>query len=162
MKETKLTKQTPWAFLDAWRGTAFNGEWPTLPEMFRISVERFGDRPCLTMFEPDRISLTYRETLEKVEKLAAWLHSSGVRKGNHVAVSGKNSPEWAVAYLGTLFAGAVVVPIDYALHDNEIENLLKAAEPKVFFVDEERYETFSAKKNVGKVYSLSQIGRAHV
>jgi long-chain acyl-CoA synthetase len=155
MKETKLTKQTPWAFLDAWRGTAFNGEWPTLPEMFRISVERFGDRPCLTMFEPDRISLTYRETLEKVEKLAAWLHSSGVRKGDHVAVSGKNSPEWAVAYLGTLFAGAVVVPIDYALHDNEIENLLKAAEPKVFFVDEERYETFSAKKNVGKVYSLS-------
>ena len=84
MKETKLTKQTPWAFLDAWRGTAFNGEWPTLPEMFRISVERFGDRPCLTMFEPDRISLTYRETLEKVEKLAAWLHSSGVRKGDHV------------------------------------------------------------------------------
>lgn len=149
------TKQTPWTFLDAWRGKVFAGEWPTLPEMFRITVERFADRPCLTIFEPDRISLTYRETLEKVETLAAWLHSQGVRKGDHVAVSGKNSPEWAVAYLATLFAGATVVPVDYALHDNEIENLLKAAEPKIFFVDEERFESFSAKKKIGKVYSLS-------
>lgn len=149
------TKQTPWAFLDAWRGKTFTGEWPTLPEMFRITVERFGDRTCLTSFDPARVSLTYRETLEKVETVAAWLYSQGIRKGDHVAVSGKNSPEWAVAYLGTLFAGAVVVPVDYALHDNEIENLLKAAEPKVFFVDEERFDVFSAKKKVGKVYSLS-------
>lgn len=155
------TKQTPWAFLDAWRGKTFTGEWPTLPELFRITVDRFGDRPCLTIFEPDRISLTYRETLEKVEAVAAWLYSQGVRKGDHVAVSGKNSPEWAVAYLGTLFAGAIVVPIDYALHDNEIENLLKAAEPKIFFVDEERFEIFSSKKKIGKVFSLSPAYEKH-
>lgn len=148
-------KNTPWSFLDEWRGTLFTGEWPTLPEMFRISVERYGDRPCLTVFEPDRVTLTYREVLAKVEQLASWLYSRGVRHGDHVAVSGKNSPEWAVAYLGTLFAGATVVPIDYGLHDAEIENLLKASEPKVFFVDEERYNTFSSKKNVGEVFSLS-------
>lgn len=155
------TKKTPWAFLDGWRGKGFNGEWPTLPEMFRITAERFGERPCLTIFEPDRVTLTYRQTLEKVETVAAWLYSQGVRKGDHVAVSGKNSPEWAVAYLGTLFAGATVVPIDYALHDNEIENLLKAAEPKIFFVDEERFEVFSAKKKIGKVFSLSPKYEKH-
>lgn len=155
------TKKTPWAFLDGWRGKGFNGEWPTLPEMFRITAERFGERPCLTIFEPDRVTLTYRQTLEKVETVAAWLYSQGVRKGDHVAVSGKNSPEWAVAYLGTLFAGATVVPIDYALHDNEIENLLKAAEPKIFFVDEERFEVFSTKKKIGKVFSLSPNYEKH-
>ncbi|HHU37477.1 MAG TPA: AMP-binding protein, partial [Treponema sp.] len=151
----KKKTQTPWDFLDAWRGTMFTGEWPTLPEMFKISVDRFAERPCFTVFEPDRVTLTYGETLEKVETLAAWMYEQGIRKGDHIAFSGKNSPEWAVVFLATLFAGAIVVPIDYALHDHEIDNLLKAAEPKMFFVDDERYELFSAKKKIGKVFSLS-------
>jgi long-chain acyl-CoA synthetase len=30
--------ENPWAFLNDFRGKAFSGEWPTLPEMFRITV----------------------------------------------------------------------------------------------------------------------------
>ena len=81
----------PWAFLDAWRGKKFTGEWPTLPEMFEITAERFPDRNCLTVFEAERITLTYRETLAAIRKLAGWLVAHGVKKGSHVAVSGKNS-----------------------------------------------------------------------
>jgi long-chain acyl-CoA synthetase len=152
----KLIERKPWAFLDAYRGKAFAGEWPTLPEMFRISVERYPDHSCFTSFEPDRVSLTYREALERIETVAAWLASMGVKHGDHVAVSGKNSPEWAVAYMGTLFAGATVIPIDYGLHDHEIENLLKTAEPAYFFVDEEKYDHFGSVKAAGKVLSLSK------
>ena len=71
MKKTKQV--TPWAFLDEWRGKAFSGEWPTLPEMFRITVERFPDRPCFTDFNPGKHTLTYKEVLANVERLAAWL-----------------------------------------------------------------------------------------
>ncbi len=151
----KQSNEKPWDFLDAWRGSAFTGEWPTLPEMFRISVERYPDRPCFTAFEPERVTLTYSEALGKIETLALWLNAQGVKKGDHVAVSGKNSPEWAVSYLAVLFAGATVIPIDYGLHDAEIENLLKASSPKVFFVDEEKIEHFTGFKAAGKVYSLS-------
>ena len=66
----EMSKQ-PWAFLDAWRGKKFTGEWPTLPEMLEITVERFPDRNCLTVFEPDRITLTYREPLAAIKKLEA-------------------------------------------------------------------------------------------
>ena len=48
----------PWGFLRAYRGTMFSGEWPTLPELFRITVTRYPDRPCFTVYDPDRISLT--------------------------------------------------------------------------------------------------------
>ena len=149
-----VTDRKPWAFLDAYRGTDFKGEWPTLPEMFRITVKRFGNRPCFTVFEQEKHTLTYNEVLEKVERLAQWLAAQGVKKGDRVAVSGKNSPEWATVYVGALFAGAVIVPIDYALHEKEIENLLRASDPKVFFVDEERYEHFksSADKSKPAVY----------
>ena len=130
---------TPWAFLDEYRGKTFNGEWPTLPEMFRITVSRYPDRNCFTVFEPDRITHTYRQALQVIEAVARWLHSKGVRKGDKVALTGKNSPEWSVAYLGVLFAGATIVPIDYQLKNEETDLLIKTAGAKILFVDEEKY-----------------------
>ena len=144
-KATLKHTNTPWDFLSEWRGKTFAGEWPTIPEMFRISAARFPERNCFTTFAPNRVTISYSAALEKIENLAAWLFEQGVRPGDKVAMSGKNSPEWAVAYLGAMFAGAAAVPIDYALHDEEIENLLAASSPKFFFIDEERLPAFAAK-----------------
>jgi long-chain acyl-CoA synthetase len=149
-------KRTPWAFLDKWRGTAFTGEWPTLPEMFRISVERFAERPCFTDFDPEKITRSYAQVLQNIETLAAWLLENGLKKGGRVAVSGKNSSEWATVYLAALFADGIIVPIDYGLHDREIDNLLKKSKPNFFFVDEEKIEYFSGNLNGTKVLSLSK------
>ena len=149
----------PWAFLDSWRGKKFTGEWPTLPEMFEITVERFPDRNCLTVFESERITLTYREALVAIQKLAGWLIAHGVKKGTHVALSGKNSSEWALVYLSVLYAGGIIIPIDYGLHNYEVASLLKASKPLFFFVDEEKFDYFfkEAEKQsfIGEVYSLS-------
>ncbi|MDR0453060.1 MAG: AMP-binding protein [Treponema sp.] len=166
MGKTAEQGATPWAFLDAYRGTAFSGEWPTLPEMYRITVSRYGDRPCFTIFEPGRISLNYNEALKLINAVARWLHSRGIRKGDRVALTGKNSPEWTVAYLGILFAGATVVPIDAQLKFDETELLIKTAKARLLFVDEEKYERFaqnpgglehiaSLKKGIGEyIYTL--------
>ena len=82
--------------------------------------------------------------------------AQGLKKGDRVAVSGKNSPEWATVYLATLFAGGIIVPIDYGLHDKEVSNLLNAAKPNLFFVDEEKFGYFSENPQGTKVYSLSK------
>ena len=147
--------KTQWGFLEEYRGREFNGQWPTLPEMFRINVSRYGDSACLTVFEPNRISLTYKEALARIEAVARWLHNEGIRKGDKVAVTGKNSPEWAVAYLGILFAGATVVPIDYQLKNDEIDLLIRTARAKILFVDEEKHEYYSKNRGgLGNVASL--------
>jgi len=135
--------EKPWAFLNDYRGKEFSGEWPTLPEMFKITVSRYPERICFTVFEPDRVSLNYTESLKLIEAVARWLHSKGIRRGDRVAVTGKNAPEWAIAYLGILFAGAVVVPIDYQLKTEEIDLLIKTAGAKILFVDEEKYEHYA-------------------
>ncbi|SIP88658.1 long-chain acyl-CoA synthetase [Alkalispirochaeta americana] len=137
-------RSLPWDFLDEYRGELFSGTWPTLPQLFEVSLRRFPDRPCFTVYEPDRVSLTYREAHDRITAVARHLRSLGVREGDRVAVTGKNSPEWAVAYLAVLYAGAVVVPIDYQLHDQEIANLIKAGGAEVLFVDEERFDFFQA------------------
>jgi len=135
-------KFIPWAFLDEYRGKEFSGQWPTLPEMFKITVSRHGGRACFTVFEPDRVTLTYKEAIVRIQAVARWLYSKGVRKGDRVALTGKNSPEWSVAYLGILFAGAIVVPIDYQLRNEETELLIKTAGAKILFVDEEKHPYF--------------------
>ena len=123
--------------------------------MFSITAERYPDRPCFTDFVPERVTRNYTEVLQNMKKLANWLAVSGVTKGSHVAVTGKNSSEWATVYMATLFAGATIIPIDYGLHEPEIENLLKTANPLFFFVDEEKYEYFRSHPNGAKIFSLS-------
>lgn len=138
-----MQERKPWEFLDGYRGRHFTGTWPTLPELFRISAERYGNRPCLTVYDPERISCTYKEALDKIERLASFLAAQGIHRGDKVAVTGKNSPEWAVAYLGIQFAGATVVPIDYQLKNEEVESILRASDAVGLFVDEEKYDAFA-------------------
>jgi len=149
--------EKPWEFLKDYRGKAFSGEWPTLPEMFKITVSRFPQRACFTIYEPDRISLNYTEALKVIEAIARWLHSKGIRRGDRVAVTGKNAPEWTVAYLAILFAGGVVVPIDYLLRTEETENLIKTADARILFVDEEKLDFFKSKPSkLEEVISLKK------
>jgi long-chain acyl-CoA synthetase len=147
--------EKPWAFLDVFRGKAFQGEWPTLAEMFKITVARYPQRRCFTIFEPDRITLNYTEALKIVEAIARWLHSNGIRRGDRVAVTGKNAPEWTVAYLAVLFAGGVVVPIDYQLKNEEIDLLIKTSSARILFVDEEKHDYFV--KNPGRLEAVMSL-----
>ncbi|MHC6202817.1 AMP-dependent synthetase/ligase [Breznakiellaceae bacterium SP9] len=152
-----MSEKTPWAFLDDFRGKLFEGTWPTLPEMFRITTLRFGERPCFTIYEPDRKSLSYRQALAIIEAVARYLYQAGIRKGDAIALTGKNSPEWTVAYLGIVFAGGTVVPIDHQLTHEELAGILQAANAKMLFVDEEKHDYYTANPGgLSKILSLKQ------
>jgi long-chain acyl-CoA synthetase len=86
--------------------------------------------------------------------LGQYLHSIGVKKGDKIGVTGHNSPEWSIAYLGSLFAGAVIIPLDYGLTNEEISGLMKVAEVDILFCDREKYDFF-ADRNLSKLISLS-------
>lgn len=150
--------KTPWDFLSKYKDSDFSGEWPTVPEMFFITTKRFPERPCFTDFEGEggsKNTLLYSQVEEKVKALASWFTEKGIQKGDRIAVSGKNSPQWGLVFLASLATGATICPIDYALHEEEIKNLLNTAKPKFFFVDEEKFPTFDAQNAEYKVYSLS-------
>ena len=159
----KASSEAPWKFLDDYRGAAFGGEWPTLPELFVLTARRYPDRACFTVFEPDRRSLTYAEALGKIEAAARRLRSLGIGRGDKVAVSGKNSPEWAVAYFAVLFAGAVVVPLDYQLSIPELTNLIRAGDVGLLLVDEEKEaELAAACPSLKAVFSLAAGRKGNV
>ncbi|MFW5797407.1 MAG: AMP-binding protein, partial [Spirochaetota bacterium] len=146
----------PWDFLDDYRNgkseaVDVSGEWPTLPELFDITVDRYSERRAFTTFDPEEITLSYRDVQRRVRAAAAYLQSLGVRAGDRVAVTGKNSPEWAVAYLAVLYAGGVVVPLDYQLHSPDIAGLMGRAEVKAVFVDTEKYDDLDTRGREAKI-----------
>ncbi len=112
--------------LEPYQGKFFTGEWPTITEMFNITLSRFPERPCFTVFEKTKkIALTYTQVHERIQNVASYLASKGVKKGDKVVLTGKNSIEWGISYFAINYAGAVVVPIDAQL---PIERMLKLAE----------------------------------
>ena len=157
MRKSSLDPQ-PWRFLDEYRGRVFDSQWPSLPQMFDIITERFPDNRCYEAFTPIHVTFTYSEARALFDKVSRWLYSKGVRKGDRVAVTGKNSPEWAIAYMGIVYMGAVVVPVDAALTNAEIEHLVDYVEIKGIFMDADRFEGIGADGKYGFRVSLEERG----
>ena len=127
-------------FLEPFKGKLFNGDIPTLAEIFQIAAARYPDKKCLTTYNPDKFVLTFREARDKILTLAASLVERGVKPGDRVILTGKNRPEWAVAYYAIATAGAIIVPLDYTLHEDELKNLIEFSEPVAALVDKEKYD----------------------
>ena len=121
--------------LSQYRGKYFSSQWPTIYEMFSISAARFPQRPCFTTFDPHRKTLTYAQVDELIKKAAAHMISAGVRKGDKVTLNGKNSVQWAIAYLAINYIGAVIVPIDNQLHIDRVQRLASFADSVYLIAD---------------------------
>jgi len=77
-----------------------------LPAHLGRQAERVPDRPALIFYGRE---VTFRELDAAVSRFAGWLRSRGIEAGDRVAVSLENSPQFAIAYYGSLRAGAIVV-----------------------------------------------------
>ena len=132
-------------YLEEFRGKIFNGDLPTVLELFLVSEARYSDKNCFTSFHPEKAVLTYNQAKNKIFDFAGVLIDKGVKKGDIVVLTGKNSIEWAVSYLAILAAGAIVAPLDYHLSDPEIENVISFTDANILIIDEEKYD------HVGKI-----------
>ena len=144
-----------WSFLDQYRGKEFQGQWPNVKEMFHISALRYPDNHCFRAFSPKEERFTYKEAEKKIMEVASYLRSEGVKDGDKIGVSGKNSPEWAIAYFAVIYAGAIVVPLDYLLKDGEMERLIEFGGVSRLFIDVERIGNIDKDGRLGLVkYAL--------
>ena len=79
-------------------------------------------------------TLQYHDVARKIEKLHILFENSGVIKGDKIAVCGRNSSQWAVAFLATVTYGAIVVPIQNEFKPEQIHNIVNHSESKMLFV----------------------------
>ncbi len=96
------------------------------------AILNYWDLDALTDYKG--ATLQYHDVARKIEKLHILFENSGLQKGDKVALCGRNSSNWAVAFIATLTYGAVVVPIQHEFKAEQIHNIVNHSEAKVLFV----------------------------
>ena len=89
---------------------------------------------CDALTDYKGITLQYHDVARKIEKLHILFEYSGIQKGDKIAISGRNSAHWAVAFFATLTYGAVAVPILHEFNASQIHNIVNHSESKLLFV----------------------------
>ena len=105
---------------------------PSYNELIEKSIVSNWEKDALTDFKG--ATLQYHDVARKIEKLHIIFESSGVQKGDKIALCGRNSSSWAVAFLATLTYGAVAVPILHEFTADQIHNIVNHSEAKLLFV----------------------------
>ena len=105
---------------------------PNFNELLETSIINNWNLDALTDFKGQ--TLQYHDVARKIEKLHILFENSGVVKGDKIALCGRNSSQWAVAFLATLTYGAVAVPILHEFNAEQIHNIVNHSEAKLLFV----------------------------
>lgn len=105
---------------------------PKFNSIIQESIIEHWDMDALTDYKG--VTLQYKDVARKIEKLHIMFESSGVVKGDKIALCGRNSAHWAVAFLATLTYGAVAVPILHEFTPEQIHNIVNHSEAKLLFV----------------------------
>ena len=109
----------------------------TLPEMFRLSVEKFPEIPALMGSVKGKYkSITYLQMSKKIRSFGMGLIALGVQDKNHVALLSENRPEWAIADIALAHIGAVNVAIFPNIPTNQVECIISDSGTKLIIVSD--------------------------
>ena len=105
---------------------------PSFNKLIEKTILDNWDLDALTDYKGQ--TLQYHDVARKIEKVHILFENSGVTKGDKIALCGRNSSQWAVAFLATLTYGAVAVPILHEFNAEQIHNIVNHSEAKLLFV----------------------------
>lgn len=117
---------------------------PSFNACVQKSIIDHWDLDALTDFKGQ--TLQYHDVARKIEKLHILFENSGVVKGDKIALAGRNSANWAVAFLATLTYEAVAVPVLHEFTADQMHNIVNHSEAKLLFVGDVVATTIDATK----------------
>ncbi len=107
-------------------------EIPSFNALIEKSIKEHWDLDALTDYKGT--TLQYHDVARKIEKLHIMFEDAGVKRGDKIALCGRNSAAWACAFLATLTYGAIAVPILHEFLPEQIHNIVNHSDAKLLFV----------------------------
>lgn len=109
---------------------------PTFYDRFVECAQRWPDNVALELQRHDHLeSCTYSELRRMAESVGRWITENKFARGSRLAILADNHPCWVAAYLGIIASGCAAVPLDTALHDDQVTKLLKDSGAAAVFFD---------------------------
>jgi len=109
---------------------------PTFYDRFLECAQRWPNNVALELQRRDHLeSCTYGELQGWAQSIGRWITENNFTPGSRLAILADNHPRWVATYLGIIASGCVAVPLDTALHDDQVVKLLKDSGTSAVFVD---------------------------
>ena len=124
-------------------------------QIIENAVRKYWEELALTDF--NGISLQYRDIARKVAKLHLLFEQAGIVEGDKIALCGKNSTQWSVAFIAALTYGAVPVPILHEFKPDSVHHILNHSDSRILFTDVHIYEHLDVDKTpqIDGVFDIS-------
>lgn len=126
-------------------------------EMLQESIKKNWDLPAFSDYKES--SITYAQAAEKI----IWLHhvfkTTHIKRGDKVALIGRNSSNWALVYLAAVTYGAVIVPVLPDFHTDDFHHIVNHSDSVLLFVADNIYEKIDENKMTGleAIFSLQDL-----
>ncbi|MGB5989920.1 MAG: AMP-binding protein [Marinifilaceae bacterium] len=115
-----------------------------LVKLFEESISKNWDLPALTNYKKD--SLKYSEIAQRI----SWIHhlytKLGIKKGDKIALIGRNLNTWGISYIATITYGAVIVPILPDFNSTDIYHIANHSESILLFSTENIFNKIDDEK----------------
>ena len=96
------------------------------------SIKENWDRPALTDYKG--VNCNYKDVARKIEKLHILFEQAGIRQGDKIALCGRNSTNWGIAFMATLTYKAVAVPILNEFTPENVQHIVNHSDARLLFV----------------------------
>ena len=125
-----------------------------LVDVFGKAIRENWDSMCFSDY--GGMSFSYSKVAGNILRLHGIFKTFGVRKGDKIALCGRNSSNWAVVYLSAVTYGAVIVPILVDFSEEEIIHIVNHSDSKMFFVSGSVYDRIN-QKNLIKAQAVNSL-----
>ena len=105
---------------------------PSFNACIEDAIKKYWNLDALTDYKG--ATLQYQDVARKIEKLHIMFENGGVKKGDRIALCGRNMSNWAVAFLATLTYGAIAVPVLHEFTADQIHHIVNHSEARLLFV----------------------------
>lgn len=114
-------------------------------KLYEASFRENWDLPALTDYNEKRTFL-YKEMAVEIAKLHLLFRHCQVRRGDKIALIGKNTPRWCMAFMSVVTYGAIVVPILQDFHPNDVQHIINHSEAVMLFAGDHIWENLEEEK----------------
>lgn len=126
--------------------------------MYETSFREYRELPALTDYFKNE-TFSYYEVAKEIAKLHMLFSKAGLKKGERIALVGRNNPRWVITYIAALTYGAVIVPLLQDFNDNDINHIISHSEARLVFAGDIHWDMIDEGqlKNVKAVFSLTDF-----
>lgn len=110
-----------------------------LVELYEISFKKNWDNPGLSDYSAKQ-RLLYKDLAKEIARVHILLKEANIKKGDKIALIGKNNIPWCVTYLAVITYGAVIVPILQDFHPNNVQHIINHSESVLLFSGEQIWD----------------------